>query len=190
MQVRLEVAHEKANVRTVVVKSDVVIGRSTDCQLRIASSEVSRRHCLLSVTPASVRVRDLGSSNGTFVDGRPISPETDVPLSPGSSLSIGGIDFVVRFDAPAPDGMNGASHASEGKANQPGSQQQNGGLKALFGLTGRRRRTVEPETTELPTYDQDRGTGPAEDAGPGAADRSPNRSEDARLGDFLNHLAR
>ncbi len=100
MQVRLEVAHEKANVRTVTLRSGLIIGRGAECKLRIASNEVSRRHCRISLTDTAVLVRDLGSSNGTFVDGERLEPEVDVPLSPGSQLVIGGVEFVVRYDAP------------------------------------------------------------------------------------------
>lgn len=100
MLVRLEVAHQKANVKKVVLKSDTVIGRSADCNLRIASNEISRRHCQLIVNDGGVSVRDLGSSNGTFIDGNRIEPNVDVSLQPESELSLGGIRFVVRFELP------------------------------------------------------------------------------------------
>src|SRR5262249_3050843 len=52
------------------------VGRSEDCMLRIrgdvSNLTVSRRHCLLDIDPPAVRVRDLGSLNGTFVNGRRI----------------------------------------------------------------------------------------------------------------------
>ncbi|GAB4146566.1 MAG: hypothetical protein Tsb009_19310 [Planctomycetaceae bacterium] len=97
MHVRLEVAHQKANINKVVLKSDTVIGRSAECNLRIASSEVSRRHCRVMVSDHQVLVRDLGSSNGTFVDGEKIEPETDVLLKPDSELSLGSVRFFVRY---------------------------------------------------------------------------------------------
>lgn len=100
MQVRLEVAHQKANVKRVVLKQDAVIGRSADCSLRIASSLVSRQHCKFTITEESVRIRDLGSSNGTFVNGTKLAPNQDYEIEPDSQLSVGGVMFVVRFDAP------------------------------------------------------------------------------------------
>jgi len=49
------------------------IGRSDDCSLRLpsggANMTISRRHCVLEIHPPEVRVRDLGSRNGTFVNG-------------------------------------------------------------------------------------------------------------------------
>ncbi len=100
MNVRLELSHAQANVRRVVLRSDTLVGRARGCNLRIASSEVSRRHCKIILTDDSVLVRDLGSSNGTFVDGVQIEPETDVAVAPGSQLSVGGVNFIVHFDAP------------------------------------------------------------------------------------------
>lgn len=101
MQVQLEVSHHKANVKKVVLRSDTTIGRSAECNLRIASNQVSRQHCMILLGESDVRVRDLGSSNGTHVNGRQIEPNTDVRIASGTRLSIGGVNFVVRFDAPA-----------------------------------------------------------------------------------------
>ena len=49
-----------------------IIGRSSDCPLQVPAMEVSRHHCVLEVDPPTVRVRDLGSRNGTRVDGEMI----------------------------------------------------------------------------------------------------------------------
>jgi pSer/pThr/pTyr-binding forkhead associated (FHA) protein len=55
-----------------------VVGRASDCDLRLSSDfrhlDVSRHHCMLEIDPPSVRVRDLCSTNGTFVNGELISP--------------------------------------------------------------------------------------------------------------------
>jgi predicted component of type VI protein secretion system len=149
MQIRLEVSRADANVRTLVVKSDVLIGRSAECNLRIACSEVSRRHCRLRLTENGVLVRDLRSSNGTFVDGRLIDPETDVPLAPGSRLSLGGVDFLVRFELSSdtkqsvPDGAGCACATPRGR----------GGFKSLLGVLGLGREgSPQAETTELPVH--------------------------------------
>jgi predicted component of type VI protein secretion system len=76
---------------------ETVIGRDPDAQLRIASNEVSRRHCLLIAEGERLKVRDLGSSNGTFVNGTPIEEEYE--LQPGDLLVIGPMGF--RFPGPA-----------------------------------------------------------------------------------------
>lgn len=100
MKVRLELVHQKAKKKKVLLKSDTVIGRSTECGLRIASNEVSRQHCKICLGQDGVTVRDLGSSNGTFVNGYELEPDTDYEIAPDSELSLGGIKFFVRFNEP------------------------------------------------------------------------------------------
>jgi eukaryotic-like serine/threonine-protein kinase len=50
-----------------------VVGRANDCDIQVPSDdkhlEISRHHCLLLIKPPRLRVRDLGSTNGTFVNG-------------------------------------------------------------------------------------------------------------------------
>ena len=48
------------------------VGRQDECQIRIKSSQVSRRHCELFEKKGLLLVKDLGSSNGTFVNGKKI----------------------------------------------------------------------------------------------------------------------
>jgi pSer/pThr/pTyr-binding forkhead associated (FHA) protein len=102
MQVRLEVTHKTGKKKTVHLSSDALIGRGHDCSLRIASSEISRRHCKLTVIESGVLVRDLESSNGTYVNDKLIPPNQDVALTPGSRLSIGPVQFVVYFESSSP----------------------------------------------------------------------------------------
>lgn len=100
MEVRLLITHGKANVKEVRLGSKTIIGRSADCNLKIASSQVSRRHCQIIVSDAAVRVRDLGSSNGTFLNGKAVPKDKDVSVLPGNDLVIGPLKFVVRFTLP------------------------------------------------------------------------------------------
>ncbi len=52
------------------------IGRADDCDIRFPYDwefmTISRHHCLLDMDPPHIRVRDLGSSNGTYISGRQI----------------------------------------------------------------------------------------------------------------------
>lgn len=73
----------------------IVVGRLDECQIRIPSAQVSRRHCEITSGPDGVRVRDLGSSNGTIVNGQRVQ---EAHLRPGDVLSIGPMLFVVRID--------------------------------------------------------------------------------------------
>jgi len=69
-------------------------GRHDDCQLRIKSSEVSRRHCQFFEKNGLLLVKDLGSSNGTFLNGKKI--EGQRVLEPGDELTIGPVKLRVE----------------------------------------------------------------------------------------------
>jgi pSer/pThr/pTyr-binding forkhead associated (FHA) protein len=75
--------------KLVLPASRVLIGRDASCQIRLASTDVSRQHCSLRVSPEGIYVRDLGSRNGTHVNETLIATET--LLSPGDMLRIGPI---------------------------------------------------------------------------------------------------
>lgn len=102
MEVRLSVTNGKANVKQVVLGPETIIGRSQECNLKIASSQVSRRHSRITVSATEVRVSDLGSANGTFLNGKALPPETEVVVSPGNALTIGPLRFVFQFTPPTP----------------------------------------------------------------------------------------
>src|SRR5438105_2840410 len=97
MDVRLVL--EKGNTRAKVVRvhaDETIIGRRKDCDLRILSSQVSRRHCLISVHDGYVSVEDLDSVNGTFVNGKRVTGRA--VLRPGDHLGIGALRFVVEYE--------------------------------------------------------------------------------------------
>jgi hypothetical protein len=70
---------------------EFVIGRDEDVSLRITSAEVSRKHCVIRVAGDDVTIEDLGSSNGTFLDGFPIKGVT--PVAAGCVLTVGPMTF-------------------------------------------------------------------------------------------------
>ncbi len=74
-----------------------VIGRSTECDLVVKASQVSKRHCRILLTSDQVVVEDLGSSNGTFVNGARIDR---AHLQDGDELDIGGHVYEVRLKKP------------------------------------------------------------------------------------------
>ena len=72
-----------------------IIGREAGTQIRIPLSDVSRKHCELTLDDDGLRIRDLGSSNGTFVNHRQID---DAALSAGDVLTIGDHSFVIQIN--------------------------------------------------------------------------------------------
>jgi predicted component of type VI protein secretion system len=64
----------------------MLIGRHPDCDVRIDSSKVSRRHCCLALAYERTLIRDLGSRNGVRVNGRLIE---ESQLIHGDEVAIG-----------------------------------------------------------------------------------------------------
>lgn len=78
-----------------------LVGREQDCQLRPNSELVSRHHCVFIIDDYTVRLRDLGSTNGTRVNGDLVRGE--IVLNPGDRVTIGRleVELVVRTGVPA-----------------------------------------------------------------------------------------
>lgn len=72
----------------------VVVGRSPDCDLVLDDPRVSKRHAALSRRDGRWWIEDLGSTNGTVVDGRPLHAPT--ALTPGGRIELGGTMLEVR----------------------------------------------------------------------------------------------
>ena len=72
-----------------------VVGRGEECELQIPLLNVSRRHSELRLDGDIIRVKDLASSNGTYLNNQRIS---EGELSAGDRLAIGPIVFTVQID--------------------------------------------------------------------------------------------
>jgi two-component system response regulator HydG len=75
-----------------LVQHQVTLGRTDECDVMIADANVSRRHAMIIQLGSSTAIMDLGSSNGTFVNGTPISR---CFLSDGDEVRLG--DTVLVF---------------------------------------------------------------------------------------------
>ena len=64
-----------------------IIGRAPEAQVRIRSTKVSRQHARILVEDDSATIEDLGSKNGTFLDGSRV--ERPTPLAHGDQLRLG-----------------------------------------------------------------------------------------------------
>lgn len=69
------------------------VGRHDDCLIRIKSSQVSRRHCEFHEANGVLTVRDLGSANGTFVNGKRVLGQQ--ALKVGDELTVGSVTLRV-----------------------------------------------------------------------------------------------
>ena len=82
--------------RLTLPEKDVVVGRSEECNITLKTDEVSSRHCCLSFADGQLSVRDLGSRNGTLVNGT--ETNGDVVLNDGDELQIGPMRFRVQTE--------------------------------------------------------------------------------------------
>ncbi|MGL4551026.1 MAG: FHA domain-containing protein [Gemmataceae bacterium] len=83
------------------------LGRSIESTFCLPGTDraASRRHCLLEVGSGGVRVRDLHSLNGTYVNGRPVGD--GCPLASGDELRVGGSVFEIAVTAESAGGCAG-----------------------------------------------------------------------------------
>ncbi|MCA9038797.1 MAG: FHA domain-containing protein [Planctomycetaceae bacterium] len=70
-----------------IIGSKLIIGRERDCHFQVQDDLISRHHCAIRFDGITYRIRDLGSRNGTFVNGHQI--KGDVVLVPDDEIMIG-----------------------------------------------------------------------------------------------------
>lgn len=94
----------------------IVVGRYHRCDVRLDSHRVSRHHCCLSPEGDEVAVRDLDSTNGTYVNGRRVQTGR---LRPGDELKVGTFRYRLIPDAPRPATPPAAGGSEEASAIDP-----------------------------------------------------------------------
>ena len=77
-----------------VVKDLTVVGRKEDCDVRLDHKSVSKMHCVIVKTDGVLLLRDLGSTNGTRVNGQRVRRAA---LLPNDTLAVANLKFVVKF---------------------------------------------------------------------------------------------
>lgn len=145
--------------RVKLTDAETVIGRDESAKIRIATQELSRQHCLLIVSDAGVLVRDLGSRNGTFINGMPIAEET--LLKAGDTLTTGPMSFELEGGGSSSRKSAAPTSAKKGKADPKTTDddiaswltdETSEGLSASDTtiLTGKPKPAVVPEKPKVP----------------------------------------
>jgi pSer/pThr/pTyr-binding forkhead associated (FHA) protein len=99
---RLKVVQGKPNGEFLnFPQGEFVFGRGPECHIRPNSELVSRQHCLLRVGNGAALLRDLGSTNGTLVNGRRVTSERI--LLDGDTLQLGPLVLQVVLEPEAVD---------------------------------------------------------------------------------------
>ena len=70
------------------------IGRSEDNQICLLNPGISRKHAIIKAVPGGYSIKDLGSQNGTFVNGQRV---TEKALADGDTIDVGSVQFVFRM---------------------------------------------------------------------------------------------
>ena len=79
-----------------ITKDLVVVGRKEDCDIQLDHKSVSKQHCVIVKTDGLLLVRDMGSTNGTRVNGQRVRRAA---LLPNDQLSIASLRYKVQFTA-------------------------------------------------------------------------------------------
>ena len=96
MDVNLILLKKNGSQRVIPMPSSVtVIGRLRNCDLIIPLMSVSKRHCQLSHSNGILKIRDLGSRNGTSHNGKVIK---EAEIKAGDSIEIGPLKFIFQID--------------------------------------------------------------------------------------------
>jgi class 3 adenylate cyclase len=75
----------------------MVIGRASDqCDLVVAHATVSRKHAKLSFTSEALQIEDLGSTNGTAINGAVLAAGKQAALHAGGKIRIGDVELAIR----------------------------------------------------------------------------------------------
>ncbi len=155
MEVRLIMFKNDGQRRDFPVTGRITsVGRGEDCGLRVPLLSVSRRHCELSLTGEEMKVRDLGSSNGTYLNNNRINEEE--VLKAGDRLAVGPVVFTVQIDG-QPEEIQPVK-AEDQKADDEDKQVEEGAATPDVDVAA----TVSTDRAEAPTVSADR----AEDVEP------------------------
>ena len=111
MQARMQVV-QGAKTKEMRLRLPTVIGRGGDSKIKLPASTVSRHHCEIYEYEGQIVVRDLGSSNGTIVNGHKIKGPTFV--TPEDELTIGPVTVrLSELKEAAPKELKEAPAASD-----------------------------------------------------------------------------
>src|SRR5262245_8444542 len=81
-----------------LLKSPLVIGRRESCDICLRFPNVSGKHCELFLTDGIWNIRDLGSTNGTKVNGQQVPVKA---LRPGDEITIAKRRFTIQYSLPS-----------------------------------------------------------------------------------------
>jgi len=115
------------------------IGRVDDNSFCIPDGSLSSHHAEVLLRGEEIIIRDLDSTNGSFIDGEPLEPNVDAPIKPGQILRLGEVD--VRLE----DGAAGEKRESLDQTKVIPKPQQGVSLDSL----GAGAKSGTPQTSQF-----------------------------------------
>ena len=89
------------------VERDMLVGRHQDAEILLQSTDISRKHAALLFRDDHIWVKDLNSTNGTFVNGERVEQEQEIELHDGDMLQFASFMFMIiapeRYKADLPE---------------------------------------------------------------------------------------
>src|SRR3954471_7504199 len=98
-----------------LLKELTLFGRDEDCDVRLDHKSVSKLHCVIVKTDGALLLRDLGSTNGTRVNGQRVRRAA---LLPNDTVAVANLKFVVKYGVELEKDEAGADKAKKEAAAQ------------------------------------------------------------------------
>jgi serine/threonine-protein kinase len=97
-----ESGREKGQTYRLHVGQTFVLGRGRDVSIRVEDEKVSRRHATIGLTTDGLEVQDLGSRNGTLLDGKLLDPKVSTKVKDGAAVDIGDARVRIKIEGDDP----------------------------------------------------------------------------------------
>lgn len=121
--------------KTWLVKGKLVVGRTAPANVVIEDDSVSRKHAEVEKTPRGVVLKDLGSANGTLVNGEPVSGS--VTLQPGDVVQFGVVEVTLEgeiLNAPVRKERAAAAGSGRGRGGDAAAEGGGGSKKLVIAV--------------------------------------------------------
>jgi serine/threonine-protein kinase len=94
LRLRFRTGHHQGQILEFDAPRTIVLGRSSQADVQIYDERISRRHCALRIEAGGIRLKDMGSGNGTHVNGAEIR---ETVVTTGDVLTIGRTEIELQF---------------------------------------------------------------------------------------------
>lgn len=153
----IEIVIRQPNLKDAVARlpnGAYVVGSAKGCHIPVNRPEVSGRHAQLVVRENTLNIMDLGSSNGTYLDGNLLFAHEPYPVGPKSVIGIGKATITVRSGASAPAPAP-APESKKTPAATPGAGAESvGDFSSGTSSSGASKRFVSAREAKQPTYER------------------------------------